>query len=45
MISSIYTMSTIIYKVGERKGKTKSQINKITNARLKKSKKGKTKSK
>lgn len=45
LISSIYGMNRAIFKVGERKGKSVAEINKMNKARLKKSKKGKNKRK
>jgi hypothetical protein len=38
MISSIYGSNKAIYSIGERKGKTKSEIQKLEDARTKKKK-------
>ncbi len=35
LVSSIYGNSNVFFKVGERKGKTKAEINKETQKRLK----------
>jgi hypothetical protein len=45
LISSIYGMSRAIYKIGERKGMSKAEIQKIEKARTKKKKVSKRKSK